>query len=667
MQLNPQQLSGVTYIDGPLLVLAGAGSGKTGVITQKIVYLIEECGYKASQIAAVTFTNKAAREMKERVGQYLDKTKRRGLLVSTFHNLGLKILRSNPKAFGLKNGFSILDAGDALSLLQQLSHRNLSRDKDILNKIQHHISRWKNDALLPNSVQKYTFNNPHEQLAAKLYIEYQAHLRAYNAVDFDDLILLPTLGFSENSELLERWQNKIRYLLVDEYQDTNASQYQLVKLLVGVRQQFTVVGDDDQSIYAWRGAKAENLNLLKRDYPRLKLIKLEQNYRSSVCILDAANALIANNPHVYEKKLWSQLGFGELIRVLVTSDEYEEAEQVACELIAHKLKHNTNFKQYAVLYRGNHQARLFERVFRERGIPYKLSGGQSFFSKTEIKDVFSYLRLICNPDDDCAFLRIVNVPKRGIGKSSVEKLSHYAGERGLSLVKAAQEIGLSLLLSVKAHESLTRFIQWFNELRANVHHQDKVLELLKEMVEDIGYEGYLFEQYEEPKQAERRLENVFSLFSWIDSIMYKNKESPLALDEVISKLILLDVLERSDEDSADAVSLSTLHASKGLEYPYVYLVGMEEELLPHRNSIEEENIEEERRLCYVGITRAQKALTISFAKRRRRFGDISDCEPSRFLAELPEKLLEHSGLDSKPPSEKKAQACLKDLRAMLAK
>lgn len=667
MQLNPEQDSAVKYIDTPLLVLAGAGSGKTRVITQKIVYLIEECGYRANSVFAVTFTNKASREMKERIGGVLNKKLRRGLVVATFHNLCLRIMRSDPTAFGLRSRFSIFDAQDAYSLIQQLLDRKYSRDKEFVMQVQSTISNWKNDMKFPEDVLKMPLESHIEQMASSIYINYNEHLRTYNAVDFDDLILLPVKFFLENNKLLSVWQDKIRYLLVDEYQDTNATQYLLVKLLVGVRAAFTVVGDDDQSIYAWRGADPKNLILLKKDFPTLKLIKLEQNYRSSSCILNAANSLISNNPHVFEKKLWSQHGLGELIKVIYTNDEFHEADQVAAELISHKLLTNSDFKSYAILFRGNHQSRLFEKTLRALSIPYKVSGTTSFFSKTEVKDIFCYFRLISNVTDDNSFLRIINTPKRGIGQKTIKVIVDYAHDRNISLFKSCGELGLKALLPISTYEKVYAFQAWLQALSIKLEINETVLVTLKKMVVDLGYEAHLYEFCETSAQAEKRLSNIDDLISWIDNLMHKKPDKKLSFFDVISKLILLDIMERNDSEELDQVQLMTLHASKGLEFPYVFLVGMEEEILPHRTSIEEDNIEEERRLAYVGITRAQKELIITLAQKRRRYGDVADCLPSRFLDEIPANLMVTQGGKSEKTSPEKAKNHILGLKALLKK
>ena len=433
--LNPQQKAAVHYIDGPLLVLAGAGSGKTRVITQKITYLIRDCQIKPRNITAVTFTNKAAREMKSRVSESLGKKEIKGLIVSTFHNLGLRILGKFHKKLGYKTGFSIFDSTDTLVLLKGLYAQDSLSNTDDAEEARSHISRWKNDFISPEQALSKAENDI-EARFARIYERYQRQLKAYNGFDFDDLILQPVFLFQQHADALEYWQGRMHYMLVDEYQDTNASQYQLVKLLLGTGARLTAVGDDDQSVYSWRGARPENLALLKEDYQHIKLIKLEQNYRSTSRILKCANHLIKNNPHTFEKSLWSDLGIGEAIRIVECSSAEAEAERVIGELNAHKFQNRNQFSDYAILYRGNFQSRIFERYLREVGIPYVVSGGSSFFERSEVKDVMGYLRLLSNPDDDTAFLRIINTPRREIGASTLEKLGEYATQREVSLFEA---------------------------------------------------------------------------------------------------------------------------------------------------------------------------------------------------------------------------------------
>lgn len=638
--LNPQQMAAVKYIDGPLLVLAGAGSGKTRVITQKIAYLIEECGYAGSSIYAVTFTNKAANEMRIRIGTVLPAPKRRGLKVATFHTLGLGIIKREIATCGLKTGFSIFDSEDCQQLIRGFLPPGKGADREYIMQVQQQISRWKNELIEPEEVGSAPVTSSIAQEVAVIYPRYQQALKAYNAVDFDDLIRLPVRILSKNPAILERWQNKIRHLLVDEYQDSNVCQYQLVKLLVGVRAQFTVVGDDDQSIYAWRGARPENLAQLQNDYPHLKLIKLEQNYRSTSRILHVANQLISNNPHLITKKLWSELGHGDMLRVLCCKDENDEAEQVVADMISHKLRSRTQYSDYAILYRGNHQSRIFEKILRQHSIGYRISGGQSWFSKAEVKDIFAYLKLLCNEADDAAFLRVINTPKRGIGESSLDALGNHAQSRGQSLYACADHMALGELLAEKPRTALSGFKRWMEGIKEAIKHKP-VVEILREMVEDSGYEAYIYEQCDTPAKAQKRMDNVWDLLEWVGRLLTKSPEQTLA--DVVNKLILIDILEQAEEEDNESVHLLTLHASKGLEFPHVYLVGMEEELLPHRVSIDEDQIEEERRLAYVGITRAQKTLCITLAKQRRRAGELQDCQPSRFLDELPQDSLEWFG------------------------
>ncbi|HAU1152740.1 TPA: AAA family ATPase [Legionella pneumophila] len=664
--LNSQQMAAVKYIDGPLLVLAGAGSGKTRVITQKIGYLINSCGYNANCICAVTFTNKAANEMRARVSAFLPAASRRGLKVATFHTLGLSIIKRDVARCDLKPGFSIFDSEDCLQILRGFLPVNKATDRDFILKIQQQISLWKNNLLNPELI----LQNPPETLlseeALTIYPRYQEALKAYNAVDFDDLIRLPVGLLNDHADVLEYWQNKIRHLLVDEYQDSNTSQYLLVKKLAGVRAHFTVVGDDDQSIYAWRGAKPENLAQLQKDFPRLKIIKLEQNYRSTSRILHAANQLIAHNQHLFEKKLWSDLGHGELLRVVSCKDEQNEAEHVIADLISHKLRNRTNYSDYAILYRGNHQARIFEKVLRHHGIPYHISGGQSWFAKLEVRDIFAYLKLLCNEADDAAFLRAITTPKRGIGESSLDALGRYAQSRGISLYHASDHLALSEFVADKQRVIFHDFKVWMEDIKKRIS-SGSILEHLRQMVEDIGYEAYIYEQCDSPAKAQKKMDNVWELLEWVNRLLSKEPEQSLI--DVVNKLILIDILEQSDESSSGVVQLMTLHASKGLEFPFVYLVGMEEELLPHRVSIDDDQIEEERRLAYVGITRAQKGLCFTLAKQRRRAGELQDCVPSRFLDELPQESLEWFGKGGErceEQSKKLAKSHLEGLKNLLS-
>ncbi len=670
MKLNPRQEEAKNYVSGPCLVLAGAGSGKTGVICQKIAYLIQKCGYKARNIAAVTFTNKAAREMKERVANMLGRDLTRGLTVSTFHSLGLDIVRREIKTLGYKPGFTLFDDQDTLALLKELTEQELDGDKDLLNKLQMMISNWKNDLLLPDQVLKQAADADTAEYA-EFYQRYHLHMKAYNALDFDDLILIPTLLLKHYPEVRSRWQKKIQYMLVDEYQDTNASQYELVKLITGERGRLTVVGDDDQSIYSWRGAKPQNLVLLGQDYPNLKLIKLEQNYRSSGRILHCANILIANNPHVYDKALFSEHDYGLPIRVVQTRNEEHEVERVVGELIGHRFMNKTHYKDYAILYRGNHQSRLLEKALMTNRIPYKISGGTSFFSRAEIKDIMAYLRLLVNPDDDNAFLRVVNVPKRELGPATLEKLGNYANKRQISMFAASFEMGLEQTLTGRGLHNLQKFTRWLVETADNSQRGDTPA-VLRSMIREMNYEDYLYDTSASAKAAEMRMKNVTQLFSWVTQMLEGDElDEPMTLPQVVSRLTLRDMMERNEEEEfADQVQLMTLHASKGLEFPYVFLIGMEENLLPHQTSIDENNVEEERRLAYVGVTRAKRELICTYARERRQFGEVSRTEPSRFLYEMPQEDLIWETEKSKKTQEQKqqtAKAGVANLRELLKK
>ncbi|MCQ4286767.1 DNA helicase Rep [Pseudomonas stutzeri] len=665
-RLNPRQQEAVNYVGGPMLVLAGAGSGKTSVITRKIAYLIQQCGIRAQYIVAVTFTNKAAREMKERVSSLLRGGEGRGLTVSTFHNLGLNIIRKEYAKLGYKPGFSIFDEGDIKALLTDIMQKEYAGD-DGVDEIKGYIGNWKNDLITPEEALENA-RNPKEQTAAIVYTHYQRTLKAYNAVDFDDLIMQPVKLFQNHPEVLEKWRNKVRYMLVDEYQDTDASQYLLVKLLVQERAHFTVVGDDDQSIYAWRGARPENLMQLKDDFPSLKVVMLEQNYRSTSRILKCANVLIANNPHAFEKQLWSEMGHGDAIRVIRCRNEEAEAERVAMEILTLHLKTDRPYSDFAILYRGNYQAKLIELKLQHHQIPYRLSGGTSFFARQEVKDLMSYFRLLVNPDDDNAFLRVINVPRREIGSTTLEKLGNYATARKISMYTACDEMALGEHLDSRFTDRLSRFKRYMDNLRQQCAQNDPIA-ALRSMVMDIDYETWVRQQTSSDKAADFRMGNVWFLIDALKNTLEKDEEGEMTIEEAIAKLVLRDMLERQqeEEEGAEGVQMMTLHASKGLEFPYVFILGMEEEILPHRSSIEADTIEEERRLAYVGITRARQNLAMTFAAKRKQYGEIIECMPSRFLDELPQEDLEWEGQDEAPAEVKAARGndALAAMRAML--
>lgn len=667
--LNPQQQAAILSIDSPLLVIAGAGSGKTRVITKKIAYLIEECHLAPRQIYAVTFTNKAAKEMAERTQQLLRKKRGRdNPHISTFHALGLTFLKREAAHLQLSQNFTLFDTMDAQNLLKELSGKITAVSDDSIKLIHQAVSNWKNALVSPEQALSQS-NSEQEHLAARFYTAYEDTIHAFNAVDFDDLLLLPVKLLQDNAEVLERWQNAVRYLLIDEYQDTNAVQYQLIKLLCGVRQAFTVVGDDDQSIYAWRGAKPENLQLLQNDYPQLKVIKLEQNYRSTDTILKAANHLISHNPHLIEKRLWSTLGTGDPIRIVAASNDEAEIERVVHEIVAHQFRHRSTYSDYAILYRSNHQARPLEQALREQGIPYQISGGQSFFSRTEVKDIFAYFRLMINPDDDSAFLRCVNTPKRDIGPTTLEKLGLYAKQRNCSLFQACTEMGLSEWLPENARQRLEHFVDTVLHIKEDAISSDNCLPIIETFVEEIGYYAYLSESAPNAVNAQKRIDNVRDLLRWLGHLVNPLGQDPHSFQEAIQKITLIDILDRQNADqNTNTVQLMTLHAAKGLEFPHVFILGWEEECLPHKNSIELDMIHEERRLAYVGMTRAKRTLMLTYAKQRKRYGEWQPTTPSRFLEEIPAEFVVWEGnAEALSEEEQRAsgQSHLSALKAML--
>ncbi|MEX2481807.1 MAG: UvrD-helicase domain-containing protein [Gammaproteobacteria bacterium] len=660
--LNQRQRQAVRHHEGPLLVLAGAGSGKTGVIAHKIAYLIDKCDVDPVRITAITFTNKAAREMRERVRSLLGKRKSTPW-ISTFHTLGLRILRAEHASLGYRRGFSILDAGDCAGLLADIMRREAPGSEIPVAAVQHAISAWKY-GLVPPGAKNGAELAPAAALAARCYAPYCETLMTYNAVDFDDLIMGPAKLLGGDEHTLERWRKTIDYMLVDEYQDTNLSQYELVRLLAGGHQRLTAVGDDDQSIYAWRGARPENIDRLAQDFTPLEVIKLEQNYRSTGIILKAANTLIANNPHLYTKQLWSEHGFGDKIRVFSCASEHDETERIANDILHRRLLNGGDFGDFAVLLRSNHQARLFEHAFREREIPYVLSGGRSFFDYAEIKDCVCYLRLLANPDDNNALLRIINTPRRAIGAQSIKALVDAAAVSGQSLLETAGDVSFISRVSPQMARRIGDFAAWFlafQREQAEAPPADAFATLLT----DINYDDWLEQNAETDKAAQRRKDNVAELQRWIRRIHAADEQRTTA--DIVAALTLFDIADRKEsDDDTNGVALTTLHAAKGLEYPHVYVAGFEENLLPHRSSIEQDTIEEERRLAYVGITRAKRTLCLSFCRTRKRYGQVETCEPSRFLNELPADELAWDGREiDQAANRETGRGTLDQLRRML--
>jgi ATP-dependent DNA helicase Rep len=657
--LNPQQLAAVEYCDSPLLVLAGAGSGKTSVITQKIAWLIARKHLSASRIAAITFTNKAAREMRERVATLISSEDAQALTVSTFHALGLKFLQLEHDRAGLRRGFSVLDADDSSGIIKELAPKGAKND--VLHGIRNLLSGAKSSGLSPAEALAAA-RSPRELEAATIYELYQQRLAAFNAVDFDDLIRLPLRILEADEECRDAWRERLRYLLVDEYQDTNDAQYRLLKALTGARGGITCVGDDDQSIYAWRGANPENIDQLGRDWPNLRVIKLEQNYRCGKRILRAANALIAHNPHLHTKKLWSEHPEGAPIRVLECKDAEHEAEHVAAIAATLAQKYRARWHDIAILYRGNFQARPLEKALRLARIPYHLTGALSFLDRAEVKDLLCYLRLLTNPSDDAAFLRVVNVPRREIGATTLEKLGRMAQTRHGSLLDAARSDSVLRQLTPRPAAALAAFASLLDELRSASLHQSAA-DLVETILQRTHYAAQIIASTSDAALRERRLGNLKELADWFRA-MQKHGASA---NDLTSQLALLSHADR--DDPGNAVRMMTLHAAKGLEFRFVFIVGCEDGTLPHEGAIDEGRIEEERRLMYVGITRAKELLTLSWSAKTRRWGEVHTNQPSRFLQELPQADLHWQGKDPEADKEvtrETAESHMARIKAMLA-
>jgi ATP-dependent DNA helicase Rep len=672
-ELNPSQDEAVRFLDGPCLVIAGAGSGKTRVITAKLAHLIKS-GFASRAIAAITFTNKAASEMAERFASTVKIGASERPTICTFHSLGMRILRTSGKAIGLKASFSIFDSDDCANLLTQLL---ATTDRKLVRTAASRISLWKNALLDPEGAIRQS-HDEYELRIARAFRDYQATLEGYQAVDFDDLIGLPLKLLRQDSASAELWRGRLRYFLVDEYQDTNAAQYQLLRELVGERQGFTAVGDDDQSIYGWRGATLENLRRLADDFPQLKVVKLEQNYRSSRTILTAANALIDHNPKLHAKRLWSALGIGDPIQVVACDDDEHEAETVVMRLQSAKFEKRSAFADFAILYRGNHQARVIEQMLRKEKIPYQISGGQSFFDKAEIKDLCAYLRLLSNEDDDPAFIRAATTPRRGIGPQTLKVLGEYAGERDISLFQAVFETGLDARMAERQLATMREFGDFINRIKWRAT-REPAPAVLADLIKAIDYQAYLAEQGDE-RSATTRWQNVNDFCDWLNKRAEEDGKSLIDMAQHISLITRLE----GRESEGDAVRMSTIHAAKGLEYPHVFLVGVEEGLLPHAGREEEdqtsrghspqavidaeklqgERLEEERRLMYVAITRAKRSLTLTWCRQRKRARAMIECQPSRFITEMK---LDLDGTANKPVSAEDAKKRLAALREMFRK
>ncbi|KAF1689354.1 UvrD-helicase domain-containing protein [Pseudoxanthomonas koreensis] len=631
--LNPPQRAAVLHDEGPLLVLAGAGSGKTRVIVEKIAHLVGTGRYPAKRIAAITFTNKSAKEMRERVARRIKGDAAEGLTICTFHALGLKFLQIEHAAAGLRRGFSIFDADDSAAQVKDLMP---GAKPDAIDDAKNLISRAKNAGLSPEQALAAA-RSTREMEAAKLYARYQARLSSFNAVDFDDLIRLPVQILEENEEVVMAWRERIGYLLVDECQDTNDAQYRLLKAIAGPKGNFTCVGDDDQSIYAWRGANPENLEQMGRDYPALQVVKLEQNYRCSNRVLRAANALIARNPHQHLKTLWSEQADGERIRVWECRDNEHEAEKVAAEISFLHESQQVPWSEFCILFRGNHQSRVLEKALQLLRVPYHLTGGTAFLERQEVKDALAWLRAIANPEDDAAFLRAVQSPKREVGATSLAKLAELAHSKHMPMSRAAQSMGALQQLPPRAANGLGAFNNAIADLR---EHASKLsaADLVRRLAEKSGLLADLRGQCKDEASFQRRKANLDELAEWFEGGPRGASAGDLAAQ--------LALLSRNDkDDGGNQVRLMSLHAAKGLEFGYVFIVGCEDGTLPHEAALEEGSLEEERRLMYVGITRAKTRLWLSHNRETRRFREKVRLKPSRFLDELPAAELQRDGAD----------------------
>lgn len=657
MQLNPAQMEAVTYTSGPCLVLAGAGSGKTRVIITKIVYLLKHKIATPEQILAVTFTNKAALEMRERIAKEVPTEVAAKLTISTFHSLGRLILKENAKNIKLGRNFSIFDENDTQKVIKQIvtsDYPNLkeSGSNEFIQTVCHRISMWKGELKTPKAMKS---EGGHDPIMLDIYQKYIDYLRSCNAVDFDDLIFLPTRLLLLSEPTRKAYQDRFRYVLVDEYQDTNQTQYYLLMCLVATNQRFTVVGDDDQSIYSWRGARPENIRQLTIDFPNLKVIKLEENYRSTSRILRCANHIISNNPHIFEKTLYSSYGDGEMIMVKYAGTAEESCEWVAAQILGHQFDHKTKWSDYAILYRSNSQSRDMEKAMISAHIPCKVTGDTSFFSRMEIKDIMAWCRLLTNPHDDMALLRVINVPQRGIGAVTLKTLTDLSHEFNTSLFNVACSQELAEKLNKAQYNALTGFLALIQRFRMLLQ-QHRDLQVCDEIISGIGYDNYLKVENSEAAY-EWKLKNVQTVIDWIGELIKGEKGDNMSFGDAVERLGLRELMDKQDQDDEDdnVVQLMTLHASKGLEFPYVFLIGMEEGVLPHRTSIDEGNIEEERRLAYVGVTRAKKELTLVVAHERKRGGSMVAQEESRFIKEMPQSDLLYIDDPDKDPTRSKSR------------
>lgn len=641
--MNPPQAEAVKYTDGPLLIMAGAGSGKTRVLTHRVAYLMASKQIAPWNILAITFTNKAAREMKDRIARLVGGVAD-DIWISTFHSMCVRILRRDIDRIRYDRNFSILDSSDQLTAIKQvLKELNLDPKKYEPRTLLGMISNHKNELRTPQDAAALVGNNPYEKVISDVYTAYEKKLKQNNVLDFDDLIMKAIQLFQEAPDVLAFYQKKFQYIHVDEYQDTNRAQYTLVKLLAQAHENLCVVGDSDQSIYRWRGADIANILTFEKDYPSAHVILLEQNYRSTKRILEAANGVIQNNSSRKDKKLWTENVEGEKLLLHVASDDRDEAFFIINQMKELR-QEGVDYGEMAVLYRTNAQSRGLEEMLLKSNIPYKMVGGTKFYERKEIKDILAYLRLIANPDEDISFVRVVNEPKRGIGAATVDKLGDFAGMQGVSLMEAIRDIELSGI-APRTATKLAEFRQLMVDLRQMADYLS-ISELIEEVLKKSGYEEML--KIEKTLEAESRLENLQEFLSVAQNFEKESDEQTLVA--FLTDLTLVSDLDTLEEvDELHQVTLMTLHSAKGLEFPVVFLIGMEEGLFPHSRALNDpEEMEEERRLAYVGITRAEKRLYLTRAQSRMLYGRFQNNPESRFLHELPETLLERSGKAKKP-------------------
>ena len=634
-ELNEQQIRAVTTIEGPVLIIAGAGSGKTRVITYRIAYMLEQ-GIPQSAILALTFTNKAAREMEERVRSLTGK-KLQNLTVSTFHAFGVQILRSHIERLGYRHNFSIYDETDRTQLIKDcIRECGLSTETADLYKIGQLFSNVK--------IGRYHWGDGANDEYERVYKEYQSSLKVYNAVDFDDLLVLPIQLFEEHPAVLASYRHRYRYIMVDEFQDTSLTQYHMMHLLAD--RNVCVVGDDDQSIYSWRGANYENILNFERDFPGLIEIKLEQNYRSTSTILEAANGVISHNTNRKDKKLWSGNGGGKPIEIFYPENESDEADFIAQSIRSIMMKEKLKYDDFGVLIRTNSMTRHIEEAFLAENIPYRVSGGTSFFQRKEIKDIISYLRVIANPDDDVNLLRIINTPRRGIGKSSIEHITTYAKQHQTSVWDAMNQLRYAkdTLFPEKGRIDVESFITLIEYFRGEMLGKRGLAKKVRALVDNIDYWSFLVTEYNKNEKAARwKFLNIEHLIQSIETWENDPDNFDPTLFPYLNRISLITRDDDNEEAGKGKVNLMTIHASKGLEFPVVFIAGAEDGLIPHARSLEEGdgNVEEERRLFYVAITRARDKLFITSCRKRRRLQSLAECSPSPFLEEIPQHLVEY--------------------------